>query len=245
MSQWVNGWGTKKHAHDSACFLSTGPASCWIIDSTTLDSVTLLCCVHFGWAVFRSNNCHFKIIREIHTYKYWESEMEYILIVLTLSCLMLTVLCPERRASFLLIIWWLVSGAHRYRRTLNTCAISLWAANCSLTQLLFNHGYLLNGGNTKNNWHNTCGAQIGLSTGSDATITDTGYCSTWRENERWQVQTNTIPCTTEDHQLFKKIWIHASRHLVTINIDSKEETVKFWMGRGQQVTDVCYNHSEL
>ena len=147
---------------------------------------------------------------------------------------MLTVLCPERRAIFLLIIWWLVFGAHRYRRTLNTCAISLWAANCSLTQLLFNHGYLLNGGNTKNNWHNTCGAQIleiGLSTGSDTIITDTGYCSTWRENERWQVQTNTFPCTTEDHKLFKKIWIHASRHIVTINIDSEEETVNSeWEG---------------
>ena len=129
-------------------------------------------------------------------------------------------------------------GAHRYRRTLNTCAISLWAANCSLTQLLFNHGYLLNGGNTKNNWHNTCGAQIleiGLSTGSDTIITDTGYCSTWRENERWQVQTNTFPCTTEDHKLFKKIWIHTSRHIVTINIDSEEETVNFeWEGvKGQ------------
>ena len=44
------------------------------------------------------------------------------------------------------------------------------------------------------------------------------------EAKTTHVWTNAIPCTTEDHKLFKKIWIHTSRHIN--NIDSKKETGK-------------------
>ena len=45
------------------------------------------------------------------------------------------------------------------------------------------------------------------------------------------VRTDTLQSTTEDHKLVKKVWIHASRHII-INTDGEEETGKAQMGRG-------------
>ena len=45
------------------------------------------------------------------------------------------------------------------------------------------------------------------------------------------MNTNALLWSTEDHKLFKKIWIHESRHII-FNTDGKEETWKSWMGRG-------------
>ena len=65
---------------------------------------------------------------------------------------------------------------------------------------------------------------------SDATINDRG------EKEHLHGPT-TIPRKIKDHKLFKKTWIHASRHII-INTDGKEETGKSQIGRGHWVTDI-------
>ena len=59
--------------------------------------------------------------------------------------------------------------------------------------------------------------------------------------------TSTMPHTTEDHKLFKKVCIHASRHIIinTGTADSEEETGKSQMGRGHWVIDICYNCTKL
>ena len=81
-----------------------------------------------------------------------------------------------------------------------------------------NHVYFLNDDNIEKS--GSCGAHIGLSSclntglengGSDAAITNGGYY--WGENEQ-MYGTNAVPRTTEDHKLFKKIWIHASRLVI-------------------------------
>jgi len=43
----------------------------------------------------------------------------------------------------------------------------------------------------------------------------------------------------EDHKLFKKIWIHASRHIM-INTEGDEETGKSQLGRDHWVTEINY-----
>ena len=53
-----------------------------------------------------------------------------------------------------------------------------------------------------------------------------------------------FPHTTEDPKLLTKIWIHASRYII-IDTDGKEETGKSQMWRGQDITDIFYNQSEL
>ena len=52
------------------------------------------------------------------------------------------------------------------------------------------------------------------------------------------IRTNFIPLTIEYHQLFKKMRIHASRHIV-INTDGEEGTGKSGKGGSNWVTDVC------
>ena len=65
-------------------------------------------------------------------------------------------------------------------------------------------------------------------------------CHYWQRllllRRKWTLaRTDTIPRTTEDHIVFKKVWIHTSRHIM-INTDGEEETGKSWMGRGHCVT---------
>ena len=56
-----------------------------------------------------------------------------------------------------------------------------------------------------------------------------------------------FPHPTEDPKLLKKVLIHASRYVmyIIININGKEETGKSQMWRGQDITDIFYNQSEL
>ena len=46
--------------------------------------------------------------------------------------------------------------------------------------------------------------------------------------------------TNEDHTLFQKVWMHASRHII-LNTDSEEETGRSRMGSSQWVTNIGYN----
>ena len=50
--------------------------------------------------------------------------------------------------------------------------------------------------------------------------------------------------TIDDHKLFKKILIHASRQII-INTDGVEETGNYQMVRGHWITDIYYNRSDL
>ena len=58
------------------------------------------------------------------------------------------------------------------------------------------------------------------------------------------VRTNFIPLTTEYHQLFKKMQIHASRHIV-ISTGGEVGTGNSRKGGSNWVTDVCCYSSEL
>ena len=58
------------------------------------------------------------------------------------------------------------------------------------------------------------------------------------EEKTTLVLTNAITRTIEDHTLFKKIWIHASRHII-IKTDGEEGT-----GKSRIVTSAIYR-SEL
>ena len=51
------------------------------------------------------------------------------------------------------------------------------------------------------------------------------------------VRTSAIPLTIEDHKLVKRIWVHASRHII-IKTDGDDETGKLGTGK---FTDVCLN----
>ena len=53
-----------------------------------------------------------------------------------------------------------------------------------------------------------------------------------------------FPHLTEDPKLLKKVLIHASGYII-ININGKEETGKSQMRRGQDITDIFYNQTEL
>ena len=46
--------------------------------------------------------------------------------------------------------------------------------------------------------------------------------------------------TNEDHTLFQKVWIHASRHII-INTNSEEETGRSRMGSSHWVTNIGYS----
>lgn len=60
------------------------------------------------------------------------------------------------------------------------------------------------------------------------------------EEKTTHVQTDAILHAIEDHKLFKKLWIHASKHSI-INPDGEGETGKSQMGKGYWVTDICYS----
>ena len=51
------------------------------------------------------------------------------------------------------------------------------------------------------------------------------------EAKTTHVRTNAIPCTTEDHKLFKTIWIHTSRHIAKRRQENLE-----WQGVTRSVT---------
>ena len=51
------------------------------------------------------------------------------------------------------------------------------------------------------------------------------------EEKTTLLRTDAVPRTTEDHRLFKKIWIHASRYSI-INKYGEEEVRKYRMDRG-------------
>ena len=53
-----------------------------------------------------------------------------------------------------------------------------------------------------------------------------------------------FPHPTEDPKLLKKVLIHASTYII-INTYGKEETGKSQIWRGQDITDIFYNQSEL
>ena len=53
-----------------------------------------------------------------------------------------------------------------------------------------------------------------------------------------------VPRTIEDHKLLNKVWIHASRLIIT-NTDSEEERGKSALVRVHWVTDIGYNSSDL
>ena len=80
--------------------------------------------------------------------------------------------------------------------------------------------------------------------GSDAAVIDV-FEEKQQQQNRTFVRIDAVPRITEDYKLSKKIWIHASRHII-INTDGEEETMKFSpIGRGHWVTDNCYNRNEL
>ena len=85
-----------------------------------------------------------------------------------------------------------------------------------------------------------CEAQIAVicqNGGSDAAVPD-------RLLLRWKpAWADAVPCTTEDHQLLKKVWVHTSR--LSISTNDEEETGKSQMGWGRRFTDICYNRSKL
>ena len=57
-------------------------------------------------------------------------------------------------------------------------------------------------------------------------------------------RSDAILRSIDDHTLFKKIWIHASRQII-INTDGVEETGKSQMVRGHWITDIYFNRSDL
>lgn len=57
-------------------------------------------------------------------------------------------------------------------------------------------------------------------------------------------RSDVIARTTEDDRSVRKIWIHASRHIIA-NTDGEEGTVQSRVGRGYWVTGICYFGSVL
>lgn len=57
------------------------------------------------------------------------------------------------------------------------------------------------------------------------------------------VQTNAIPCTSEDTNYSRKFRL--KQQDIIINPDGEEGTEKSWMGRGHRVTDISYHWSKL
>ena len=66
--------------------------------------------------------------------------------------------------------------------------------------------------------------------GSDAAVIDV-FEEKQQQQNRTFVRIDAVPRITEDYKLSKKIWIHASRHII-INTDSEGETGKSGMVRG-------------
>ena len=68
------------------------------------------------------------------------------------------------------------------------------------------------------------------------------WCCRCRQGQlrrkRTFVRTDAVSCTIEDHELFQKMLIHISRHII-INTEGKEVTRKSRMGRRPWVTNIC------
>ena len=50
------------------------------------------------------------------------------------------------------------------------------------------------------------------------------------------------PRTLKDHKLFKKTWVHVSRHIIINTVKRRQENLQW---EGHCVTDICYNPSKL
>ena len=70
---------------------------------------------------------------------------------------------------------------------------------------------------------------------TNTAVVDRGYY--FEKRKGTPVRTDAVPCAIKDFKLFKKILVHAPKHII-INTDSEEETGKSRKGKELWVTDI-------